>query len=41
MISRLLELALVALVIIGIMNASKGKQKPLPLIGKFGEQFKF
>ncbi len=41
MIIRLLDIALVALAIIGIMNASKGEQKPLPLIGKFGEQFKF
>jgi len=40
MISRLLDLGLFALMIIGILNASKGEQKPLPVIGKFGEQFK-
>jgi uncharacterized membrane protein len=26
---------MLALVIIGMMNASKGEQKPLPIIGKF------
>lgn len=36
-----LSLGLVVLLIIGIMNAAKGEQKPLPLIGKIGEQFKF
>jgi hypothetical protein len=25
--------------IMGIMNASKGEVKPLPLIGSFGEKF--
>lgn len=40
-ISRLLNLAWVILMIIGIMNAAKGEQKPLPVVGKFGEQFKF
>lgn len=29
------------LFIIGIMNALGGKQKPLPVIGKFAEKFKF
>lgn len=28
-------IAMLALVIIGMMNANKGEQKPLPLIGKF------
>ncbi len=40
-IVRLLNLALVVLMIIGIINAAKGEQKPLPVIGKFSEQFKF
>ncbi len=40
-ISRLFNLGLLVLMVIGIMNASKGEQKPLPVIGKFGEQFKF
>ena len=39
-ISRLLNLGLFILMIIGIMTAYKGEQKPLPIIGKFGEQFK-
>jgi len=29
------------LIIIGIMNALNGEQKPLPLIGQFGEKLKF
>jgi uncharacterized membrane protein len=41
MIVRLLDLALFILMIMGIITASKGQQKPLPIIGKFGEQFKF
>ena len=40
-IDNLLYLAFFVLMIIGIMNAIKGEEKPLPLIGKFGEQFKF
>lgn len=40
-IDRLLGLAVFVLMVIGIMNASKGEEKPLPVIGKFGEQFKF
>jgi uncharacterized membrane protein len=39
--ARLLNLFLFVLMIIGILNAAKGKQEPLPLIGKFSEQFKF
>jgi len=26
--------------VLGIINASKGEKKPLPLIGQFGEQLK-
>jgi len=41
MIDQLLNLIVFVLMIIGIMNASKGEQKPLPIIGKFAENFKF
>lgn len=40
-INTLLYLAVLLLMVIGIINAAKGEQKPLPVIGKFGEQFKF
>lgn len=40
-IDRLLNLAGFVLMIIGIIAASRGEEKPLPIIGKFGEQFKF
>ena len=40
-LANLLYLALVVLMVIGIMSAAKGEQKPLPVIGKFGEKFKF
>ena len=40
-VSRLLNLGLFALMVFGIVTASKVEQKPLPVIGKFGEQFKF
>lgn len=39
-ITQLLDLGLFILMIIGVLNAAQGKQKPLPLIGKFGDQFK-
>jgi len=35
-----LSLAMLALMVIGIMNASKGEKKPLPLIGKYADNFK-
>ena len=38
---NLLALLWVILSIIGIINAVKGEQKPLPVIGKFAEKFKF
>jgi len=41
MIITLLNICLFVLMIVGIISASKGEQKPLPIIGKFGEQFKF
>ena len=37
----LLGFFLIGLFIIGIMNALGGKQKPLPLIGKFANKFNF
>jgi uncharacterized membrane protein len=40
-IVTILNLGVFVLMIIGIMSAAKGEQKPLPIIGKFGEQFKF
>lgn len=36
-----LNLLLFVLFIVGIMNAAKGQEKPLPLIGQFASQFKF
>lgn len=40
-LERLLDLGLFILMIMGIISASKGEQKPLPVIGKIGEGFKF
>ena len=37
----LLGFFLLSLFIIGVINAMGGKQKPLPLIGKFAEKFNF
>ncbi len=34
----ILRLGVLALMIIGIMNAAQGDKKPLPLIGKWGEK---
>jgi len=41
MIGRLLDIGLFILMVLGIMNAVGGNQKPLPVIGKFAEKFKF
>jgi uncharacterized membrane protein len=41
LISQLLSLALFIILIIGIMGAAKGEQKPLPIIGQYAENFKF
>jgi uncharacterized membrane protein len=38
---NLLSLAILVFAIIGIVNAANGKQEKLPLIGKFGDLFKF
>jgi len=40
-IGWILNIGLVILMIIGIINGLNGQQKPLPLIGKFAENFKF
>jgi len=41
LLSPLLGIFLLVLLIIGIMNAVGGKEKSLPVIGKFAENFKF
>ncbi len=35
------QIAVFVLIVIGIMNANNGQKKELPIIGKFGEKFKF
>lgn len=40
-IISLLDLGLSILMLIGILSAAKGEEKPLPLIGQYAEQFKF
>ncbi|MCU0653677.1 MAG: hypothetical protein MUD10_05465 [Candidatus Pacebacteria bacterium] len=40
MIAPLLSLAMLILMILGIINAANGVQKPLPLIGAFADQIK-
>ncbi len=37
----LLSLALLILLVIGILSAARGEQKPLPIIRKYAEGFKF
>ena len=39
--SWLLNIGMLVLFIIGVLNAVAGKEKPLPLIGKFSDSFKF
>lgn len=41
LISPILNIAIIVLLIIGIMNAVNGVEKPLPLIGTFAKNFKF
>ncbi len=41
MISPLLNIAILVLMIIGIINAVNGAQKPLPLVGSFADKLKF
>lgn len=40
-IAPVLDIALLVLTILGISNASKGKEKELPIIGKYAKEFKF
>ena len=40
-LAPLLSIALLILLIIGIMSALKGEQKPLPVIGQYATSFKF
>jgi len=40
-IAPILNVALLVLLILGIVNAVNGVEKPLPLIGHFSENFKF
>jgi len=40
MVAPLLSLAMLVLMIMGIMSAYKGEQKPLPVIGKYADSFK-
>lgn len=40
-ILRLLQLGLLVLVVLGIVNASQGKEEPVPLVGQFAKMFKF
>jgi uncharacterized membrane protein len=40
-ISWILSLGILALLIMGIINAVNGKKEPLPLIGKYADIFKF
>jgi uncharacterized membrane protein len=40
-IAPLLGVFLLVLFIIGIVNAVNGKEKPLPVVGSFAENFKF
>lgn len=40
-INIVLWIAMLLLWILGIVNSLTGKMKPLPVIGKFGEKFKF
>ncbi len=40
-LAPLMSLALLVLLIIGILNAAKGEQKELPIIGQYAKNFKF
>ena len=41
LIAPILDIAIILFLIIGIINAVNGVEKPLPLIGFFAENFKF
>jgi uncharacterized membrane protein len=40
-ISLLLNVGVIALAVVGIMNAANGKEEKLPVIGQFADNFKF
>lgn len=40
-ISQFLNLGVFVLMVIGIVHATNGEQKPLPIIGQFADVFKF
>ena len=40
-IAPILNIILLILLILGIINAAKGLEKPLPIIGHFADNFKF
>ncbi|MGD0577204.1 MAG: hypothetical protein ABSA74_03965 [Candidatus Staskawiczbacteria bacterium] len=40
-VAPILDIILIVLFFIGIANATKGLEKPLPLIGRFADNFKF
>lgn len=40
-VASLLNIVIIVLLIVGIINAANGDEKPLPLIGKFADNFKF
>jgi len=41
MLLRLVDLAVFVLAIIGIINAAQGREKELPIVGKFAKKFTF
>jgi uncharacterized membrane protein len=41
LIGPILDIVLIVLLVMGIINAVNGVQKPLPIIGKFADNFKF
>jgi len=41
LIAPILDIAIIVLLIMGIINAVNGVEKPLPLVGRFAENFKF
>jgi uncharacterized membrane protein len=41
LVAPILDIVLIVLLIMGIINAVNGVEKPLPLIGRFADNFKF
>jgi len=40
-IAPILNIAVIVLLVLGIMNALNGVEKPLPFVGQFADNFKF